>query len=135
MARSLSHVLELHRSLNEETGSHHRNIKLSALRSGVGPESPLKVRMVTEVRKLKKVSSLLGTFMDSFPWCVRENPRVEGEELTYTVFDGNHRFHALTCLGGAEGRYTPDFQLPCMVYLESLPDEAAMEHSNLLNDM
>jgi hypothetical protein len=112
-----------------------RLIKWSDLRSGTDADSDLRVRCVLKMRMMAKTEQIKGKYLTNFPFCVRDNG-----DGTFTVFDGNHRFHAIgywikkgTLV--PNNIYTEDFKVPCVVYRKEIPVELALQYATLTNDM
>jgi hypothetical protein len=116
---------------NDDDGGFGWKLKFSELVSGADADSELKVRKVFRDRVMKKVEVLRRGYINSFPFSVRKN-----ENGTYTVFDGNHRYHAISQLisKGVDG-FTNDMRISCIVYGTSLPVGLAMQHASTLNDI
>jgi hypothetical protein len=111
------------------------NISLNQLVSGVQASSQLKIRMVLQQRVMDKVALLRGGFVTNSPFSVRKN---DPEGTTFTIFDGNHRFHAIMWLIKNEpGKHdwTMETKVPCNVFSESLTTENAMTYAALLNEL
>jgi hypothetical protein len=105
------------------------------LRSGTNADSDLKVRRVLKMRMMSKTEQLKGKYLTNFPFCVRDNG-----DGTFTVFDGNHRYHAIGYWieKGAlvpNNIYTENFKIPCIVYRKDIPIEVALQHATITNDM
>ena len=64
----------------------------------------LKVRVVLDSRVTTKVESMRGGWMHNAVFTVRRN-----ENGTYTVFDGNHRYHGIRRLRNAGGAASAKF--------------------------
>jgi len=121
--------------VDKASGNVGRFLAWKDLRSGLLPSSDLKVRRVFTVNMLAKAEQLKTGYTTAFMMCVRDN-----EDGTYTVFDGNHRYHAIGhwIKKGKElpnNPYSPEFQIPCLVYKRSLPNEQAMHYATVINDM
>jgi hypothetical protein len=115
-------------------------IKWSQLRSGTDADSDLKVRKVLRPRMLAKSEQIKGRYLSNFPFCVRDNGPDANGVHTYTVFDGNHRYHAIghwiqkgTQL--PDNPYSPDFKVPCLVFRKDIPIALALQYATLTNDM
>ena len=110
-------------------------IPLSKLVSGVQASSHLKIRMVLTQRVMDKVALLRGGFVTNSPFSVRRN---DSEGMTFTIFDGNHRFHALMWLIANEPNkhnWTLESKVPCNVFSQLLTTENAMAYAALLNEL
>ena len=108
-------------------------VPLKFLVSAVQSASSLKIRMVQNARMMKKVPLLRTGFMRNFPFCVRKN-----DDSTYTVFDGNHRFHAILWMIAQKWDdclWTMETEIPCIVYKSSLSTELAMKYAALTNEL
>ena len=108
-------------------------VPLKLLVSAVQSASSLKIRMVQNARMMKKVPLLRTGFMRNFPFCVRKN-----DDSTYTVFDGNHRFHAILWMIAQEWDdclWTMETEIPCIAYKSSLSTELAMKYAALTNEL
>ena len=64
----------------------------------------LKVRVVLDSRVTTKVESMRGGWMHNAVFTVRRNANG-----TYTVFDGNHRYHGIKRLRNAGGEASAKF--------------------------
>ena len=106
-------------------------IRFKLLTSGRAGDSLLKVRQVLQSRLLDRAADLKNGFGTSFSLSVRLE-----EDGTYTVFDGNHRYHAIKHLMELDAsKYTEETKIPCVVYKSTLPDILAMQYAQILNDI
>ena len=108
-------------------------LPIRLLRSDRAADSRLKVRPVLEGRVLQRANDLRSGYGTSFPLSVRLET-----DGTYTVFDGNHRYHAIRYLidkGGDHCKYDANTHVPCVIYNHTLPDRLAMAYAQILNDL
>ena len=138
-ASDMKYWLENFGKVKDGHGNEFQMISVSIpwhlLRSGHAPDSSLKVRKVLRARMLQKVEHLKGGYMTNFPFSVRANG-----DGTFTVFDGNHRYHAIQHYINQgddlpDNPYTKDFAVPCIVYKNATPDPLAMAYASLTNDV
>ena len=105
------------------------------LKSGTEPDSDLKVRKVFQSRLHQKCEQIKTKYLTNMPMCVRNNGNG-----TYTVFDGNHRYHAIAHwikvgTGLPNNPYTEDFLVPCNVYQKDTPPAVCMRYGTMTNDV
>lgn len=105
------------------------------LKSGAAADSDLKVRKVFKARLKQKQEHIKQNYQMNMPMSVRNNG-----DGTYTVFDGNHRYHAIGHWIKAgkslpNNPYTADFLVPCNVYRKEAPSDVCMRHGTMTNDV
>ena len=106
-------------------------IPWSKLRSGNAADSDLKGRKVFHGRMMTKADQIKEKYLSNMPFCVRDN-----EDGTYTVFDGNHRYHAIGYwISEGHPFYHKDFKIPCVVYQKAIPSAIAMSFATITNDV
>jgi hypothetical protein len=103
--------------------------------SGTSPNSDLKVRRVYKARLNQKCQQIRNKYLANMPMCVRNNGNG-----TYTVFDGNHRYHAIAHwikvgAGLPQNPYTEGYLVPCNVYRKDTPSDLCMRYGSMTNDV
>ena len=98
-------------------------LPFQALRSGLDAASPLKVRKVLKARVEGRMDDLKNGWGTSFSLSVRQEP-----DGSYTVFDGNHRYHAIDRMIRKQGEkciYNMDSLIPCVLYTRAMHPRCA----------